>query len=129
LDKFAGSREQSLTGNYRMGDDRHKMSACIIVNTETGEEAEANFFRLVQHLDKNDWGKALKKNDKVAISNIHATYINQVTDDLQPRQKLPKGHYLIKGFSGDKVELAAQEGTVYRIQSNQLKYFDFVRLE
>jgi len=130
LDEFIVHKELSLTGNYRVDNSTCDSANCVIVNTDTGEEiTEVNFFKLVQHLDKIRRGDALEENNTVTIGNIHATYIKGVKADDLPRQNLPEGHYLIKGFSGKKVQLVAQDGTVYRIQSNQLDRFIIDRLE
>ena len=123
LKEFPASKDHILTGNFRADNGKSDWAAWVIVNTETGEEAKVDFSKLVGHLHKNGWGDSLKKDDLVAINNIHKAYIKKAKGDLQPRQKLPEGYYLIKGFNGDKVELIAQDGAIYRMQSNQFGVF------
>ncbi|MDD9851504.1 MAG: hypothetical protein OXU94_07025 [Gammaproteobacteria bacterium] len=131
LDEFPVSKEQNLTGNYRVDNSTRDLANCAIVNTGTGEMTEVEFFKLVQHLDKIRRGDALEENNTVTIGNIHATYIKGVKADDLPRQNIPDGHYLIKGFrnNGNSTELVSQDGTVYRMQSNQLDRFIIDRLE
>jgi len=131
LNEFSVSREQNLTGNYRVDNSARDLANCVIVNTDTGEMTEAHLFKLVQHLDKAREDDALEKGDVIAIGSAHATYIREAKADDLPRQKLPSGHYLIKGFrnNGYSTELVAQDGTVYRLQSNQLDRFAIDRPE
>jgi len=131
LNEFPVSKEQNLTGNYRVDNSTRDLANCVIVNTDTGEMTEANFFKLVQHLDQNRRGDALNENDVIAINHIHKDYINEVTNDWEPRKNLPEGRYLIKGFrnSGNSMELVSQNGTVYRVQSSQLGKFTIDHLE
>jgi len=131
LNEFSVHKDLSLTGNYRLDDSARALANCEIVNTDTGEVETVKFSKLVQHLDKVGWGDALDENDVVAIDHIHKGYINEVTNDWKPRQNIPEGRYLIKGFrnSGNSMELVAQDGTVYRLQSNQLDRFAIDRSE
>jgi len=131
LNEFPVSKKQNLTGNYQVDNSTHDFANCVIVNTDTGEMTEANFFKLVQHLDQNRRGDALNENDVIAINHIHKDYINEVTNDWEPRKNLPEGRYLIKGFrnSGNSMELVSQNGTVYRVQSSQLGKFTIDHLE
>lgn len=132
LNEFSVSKEQNLTGSYRVDNSRSHSAACAIADTDTGEVATVKFFKLVQHLNKADWGGALQERDTVEIGNIHSQpYIKEVKADDLPRQKLPEGHYLIKAFLGNArtVELTAQNGTVYRMQGNRLACFTIDRSE
>lgn len=122
LNEFSVSKGQNLTGSYRVDDGRSDSANCAIVDTDTGEIVEVGLLKLVQHLNKADWGGALQERDTVEIRKVHATYIKGVKADDLPRQKLPGGHYLIKGFgeNGNRTELVSQNGTVYRMRSHQL---------
>ena len=129
LYKFTVHKDLILTGNYQVDISKSNLANYVIASTKPSEPAEepveVKFSRLVSHLHKNGWGGTLQEGDTVAINNIHKSYINEVTDDLEPHQKLPEGRYLVKGFrnNGMAMKLVAQDGTVYRIQSNQLEYF------
>ena len=123
LDEFSVNKDKKLTGTYRMDSSAlGSQSFIIIVETTTGKNESMNFTQLVQYLVKTNWLAALNVKDIVDINKNHRTYINQVTTNELPGQKLPEGKYQIKAFSGNQMELLDQRGTVYRIASKILAH-------
>ena len=72
----------------------------VITETQTCEEVEVDFAKLVGHLAKNNWLDDIRKGDIVTNNGNHLAYISKVTTDDLPNQNLPDGHYRIKGFEG-----------------------------
>ncbi len=120
---FRVKKGDILNGHYKVDPERSDHRYFTIVNTEGGEEEFIKSNRLVNHLIKQEPTNQILENATVAINRNHMDYIDKVTADDIPKQNLPEGHYQIKGFGGGmRVELVAQNGTVYRINSKILEY-------
>ncbi len=123
LAKFSVNKEM-LTGNYKLDSNDLNFKDVIITNTQTGDEKQVKFAALVKHLaDQHRLGAFVQK-DIVKVDMIHRVYLSKVQTDDIPKQNLPEGHYQIKGFGSSckKVELVAQNGTVYQINSKILQH-------
>ena len=94
----------------------------FIIHTQTEEKEKIGFTALVNHLAKEHWSAALEEGDDVKIKKNHQEYIDKVTTDNIPKQKLPGGKYLIEGFESgaEKINLSSQNGKVYRVNSKVL---------
>ena len=124
LKEFYVSKDKILTGNYKVNSSNSDLKSFMIIDTQTGAEELVNFSVLVNYLDKNKWVNTPNAKDIVAIKKTHANYIRKATWDNLPKQKLPEGNYLIKGFEGGgkRVHLVTQNGTVYQVNSKILAY-------
>ena len=126
---FSVKKGELLNGRYKVDPKRSDDRYFTIVNTEGGEEEFIKSNRLVSHLIKQESTNLIGENVTVAISRNHRNYIDKVTTDNIPKQNLSAGHYLIKGFGGGgkRVELVAQNGTVYQMNSKFLQHATLAR--
>ncbi len=126
---FSIKKGELLNGRYKVDPERSDDRYFTIVNTESGEEKFIKSNRLISHLIKQESTNLIGENATVAINRNHRNYIGKVTTDDLPKQNLPEGHYQIKGFggSGKRVELVAQNGTVYQMNSKILQHVTLVR--
>ena len=125
LAKFSVNKEM-LTGNYKVDSNNSSSQDLIITNTQTGDEKLVKFAALVKHFAEQDWLGRFVEKDIVKVDASHRIYLikNVKTDDI-PKQNLPEGQYQIKGFKssgGKRVELIAQNGTVYQMNSKILQH-------
>ena len=124
---FSVRKGDLLNGRYKVDPKRSDERYFTIVNTEGGEEEFIKSNRLISHLIKQESTNLIGENATVAISRNHRNYIDMVKTDDLPKQNLSEGHYQIKGFSGKRVELVAQNGTVYRLNSEILQHVTLAR--
>lgn len=124
LDEFSVSKDKKLSGRYKVDGENSNLRDFFIIHTQTEEKEKIGFTALVNHLAKEDWSAALEKGDDVTIKKNHGRYIDKVTKDDIPKQKLPGGKYLIEGFANgaEIINLSSQNGTVYRVDSKVLEY-------
>ena len=112
LCEFFVNKDNVLTGNYKGDNSLPASRNYAITDAQTDEERLVNFSKLVKHLTEKNWFSDLQEKDIVTINNKHMSYISKVKANNSSGQELPEGRYIIKGFTGAKIILSNQNGTV-----------------